>query len=123
MNNKKIIYLASPYGFSNQWRERLLPEFILSLEALGLEVWEPFDRNLQVDFSQSGWAYKVAKADLEDVKKADAIFAIVNGTPPDEGVMIELGAAIALGKKTFLFRDDFRKCTDSDEYPLNLHSS
>tara|TARA_Y100001968_G_scaffold315825_1_gene342882 strand:+ start:554 stop:766 length:213 start_codon:yes stop_codon:yes gene_type:complete len=34
--------------------------------------------------------------------------------------MIELGAAIALGKKTFLFRDDFRRCSDSDEYPLNL---
>ena len=34
--------------------------------------------------------------------------------------MIELCIAIALGKATFLFRDDFRKCTDSDEYPLNL---
>ena len=28
--------------------------------------------------------------------------------------------AIALGKATFLFRDDFRKCTDSEQYPLNL---
>ena len=34
--------------------------------------------------------------------------------------MVELGMAIALGKTTFLFRDDFRKCTDSEEYPLNL---
>ena len=34
--------------------------------------------------------------------------------------MVELGAAIALGKPTFLFRDDYRKCTDSNEYPLNL---
>ena len=30
------------------------------------------------------------------------------------------GAAIALGKPTFLFRDDFRRCTDSEQYPLNL---
>lgn len=44
----------------------------------------------------------------------------VNGTPPDEGVMVELGIAIALKKKIFLFRDDFRKCTDSEDYPLNL---
>ena len=44
----------------------------------------------------------------------------VNGTPPDEGVMIELGMAIAMGKPTFLFRDDFRRVTDSEEYPLNL---
>ena len=28
--------------------------------------------------------------------------------------------AIALGKPTFLFRDDFRRVTDSEQYPLNL---
>ena len=117
---KKIIYLASPYGFSKQSSERLLPEFVSILEALGAEVWEPFSRNGQIDFSCSGWAYKVAQSDLKDLKDSDAIFAIVNGTPPDEGVMIELGAAIALEKKTFLFRDDFRRCSDSDDYPLNL---
>ena len=52
--------------------------------------------------------------------QADAIFAVVNGVPPDEGVMVELGIAIALQKPTFLFRDDFRRVTDSEEYPLNL---
>ena len=117
---KKTIYLASPYGFSKQCNEKLIPEFVTELETLEVEVWEPFQRNSQVDFSQSGWAYEVAMADLQDVKNSDAIFAIVNGTPPDEGVMVELGAAIALGKPTFLFRDDFRRCTDSEDYPLNL---
>ena len=34
--------------------------------------------------------------------------------------MVELGMAIALGKPTFLFRDDFRRATDGEEYPLNL---
>jgi nucleoside 2-deoxyribosyltransferase len=62
----------------------------------------------------------VAQADLNDVKSCDGIFAIVNGTPPDEGVMVELGVAIALNKAIFLFRDDFRRCTDSEQYPLNL---
>ena len=117
---KKIIYLASPYGFSKQCSEKLLPEFVLVLKELGMTVWEPFQRNNQVDFSKPGWAYKVALANFQDVRNADAIFAVVNGTPPDEGVMIELGAAIALKKPTFLFRDDFRRCTDSEDYPLNL---
>ena len=117
---KKKIYLASPYGFSAQQRECLLPVFVRTLEALGAEVWEPFARNNQVDFSRPGWAYQVGQSDLRDVTACDAIFAIVNGTPPDEGVMVELGAAIALGKKTFLFRDDFRRCTDCETYPLNL---
>jgi nucleoside 2-deoxyribosyltransferase len=116
----KTIYLARPYGFSSQQKTALLPAFVSALQDIGLEVWEPFARNNQVDFSESGWAYTVGQADLKDVVESDAIFAIVNGTPPDEGVMVELGVAIALGKKTFLFRDDFRRCTDSETYPLNL---
>ena len=117
---RKTIYLASPYGFSHHWRERLLNDFVVELEALGVEVWEPFSRNSQTDFSKAGWAYKVAKADVRDVMEADGFLAILNGIPPDEGVMVELGIAIASKKPIFLFRDDFRRCTDSKEYPLNL---
>ena len=116
----KTIYLANPYGFSSQQKRLLLPELVAALEGLGLEVWEPFARNNQVDFSQAGWAYRIGQADFADVRNADAIFAVVNGVPPDEGVMVELGMAIALGKPTFLFRDDFRCLSDSAEYPLNL---
>ena len=117
---KKTIYLANPYGFSAQQKAVLLPRLVEALEALGLEVWEPFARNNQEDFLSEGWAYRVGRKDLRDVVESDAIFAVVNGVPPDEGVMVELGAAIALGKPTFLFRDDFRRVTDSEEYPLNL---
>ena len=117
---KKTIYLANPYGFSAQQKAVLLPRLVEAVEALGLEVWEPFARNNQEDFLSEGWAYRIGRKDLRDVVESDAIFAVVNGVPPDEGVMVELGAAIALGKPTFLFRDDFRRVTDSEEYPLNL---
>ena len=120
MANRKTVYLANPYGFSAQQRALLLPQIVEALEALELEVWEPFERNNQVDLSEPGWAYRIGQADLRDVRDADAVFAVVNGVPPDEGVMVELGIAVALGKPTFLFRDDFRRATDSDEYPLNL---
>ncbi|MCY4543322.1 MAG: nucleoside 2-deoxyribosyltransferase [Rhodobacteraceae bacterium] len=122
MNNKprKTLYLANHYGFSAQQRATLLPEIQAILEGMGIEVWEPFARNNQVDFSASGWAYQVGQRDLCDVRDSDGTFAIVNGCPPDEGVMVELGMAIAWGKPTFLFRDDFRRCTDSEQYPLNL---
>ena len=116
----KTLYLASPYGFSAQQKTMLLPPIVSALEELGLEVWEPFARNNQVDFSEAGWAYRIGQRDSEDVASADAIFAVVNGVPPDEGVMVELGMAIALGKPTFLFRDDFRRAADSEQYPLNL---
>lgn len=116
----RTIYLASPYAFSTQQREVLLPVFIRILESLGAEVWEPFQKSGRADFSAVGSAYQIGQDDLQAVIRSDAIFAIVNGCPPDEGVLVELGAAIALKKPTFLFRDDFRKCTPCEPYPLNL---
>ena len=115
----KTLYLANPYGFSEQQRNTLLPQLVHRLESMGLTVWEPFQRNNQDSFAP-GWAYRTGQADKTDLEQAGAIFAVVNGVPPDEGVMVELGMAIALGKPTFLFRDDLRRCADSGEYPLNL---
>lgn len=117
----KSLYLATAYGFSRQQREVLLPAFVGKLESLGLAVHEPFSHMEQVVYGRRpGWAYQVGQSDLKAVREADGIFAVVNGAPPDEGVMIELGAAIALGKATFLFRDDFRRSADGEDYPLNL---
>ena len=117
---RKTLYLANPYGFSAQQKAGPLADLMAALNEAGAEVWEPFERNNQIDFSKKGWAYETGQADVRDVREANGIFAVVNGCPPDEGVMVELGLAIAWGKPTFLFRDDFRRCTDSETYPLNL---
>ena len=116
---KKKLYFANPYGFSKQTK-KLLYEFINIFNELNLEVYEPFERSKHIIKNEGKWAYELAINNFNDLKKSDCIFAIVNGTPPDEGVMIELGMAIALKKEIFLFRDDFRNCSDSKEYPLNL---
>ena len=120
MPTKKTLYLANPYGFSAQQRSGPLQDLVEALESMGARVWEPFARNNQIDRSSPHWAYRIGQADLRDVREADGLFAVVNGCPPDEGVMVELGMAIAWGKPVFLFRDDFRRCTDSEGYPLNL---
>ena len=86
---------------------------------MNIEVYEPFSRTGHL-VDKDKWAYSIAKKKFNDLKKCDCIFAIVNGNPPDEGVMIEIGYAIAKKKEIFLFRDDFRNCSDSDQYPLNL---
>ena len=117
---RQSLYLANPYGFSAQQRDGPLAELVGALTAAGAEVWEPFARNNQIDRTTAGWAYRIGQADLRDVRKADGLFAVVNGCPPDEGVMVELGLAIAWEKPVFLIRDDFRRCTDSEAYPLNL---
>ena len=116
---KKKLYLANPYGFSNQTKN-LLTEFIKIFHDLKVEVYEPFERTKNLTSHKDNWAYEIAKTNLNDLMSCDCIFAIVNGNPPDEGVMVELGFAIALKKEIFLFRDDFRNCSDTDQYPLNL---
>ena len=116
---RKKLYLANPYGFSKQTKT-LLHEFIEIFNDLNVEVLEPFERAKRITQRESEWAHKVARSNFLDLKECDCIFAIVNGNPPDEGVMIELGIAIALKKEIFLFRDDFRNCADSNQYPLNL---
>ena len=116
---KKKLYLANPYGFSKQ-SKKLLYEFINIFNDLNIEVFEPFERTKHIVQKEGEWAYELAKSNYNDLKNCDCIFAIVNGSPPDEGVMIELGIAIALKKEIFLFRDDFRNCSDSKQYPLNL---
>ena len=116
---KRRLYFASPYGFSKQ-TNNLIKEFESIFTKLEIEIYEPFERSIPIINSNKKWAYDVAMSNYEGLKKSDGIFAVVNGNPPDEGVMIELGIAIALKKEIFLFRDDFRKCSDSDEYPLNL---
>ena len=116
---KKKLYLANSFGFSKQTKN-LLYEFIDIFSDLNIEVYEPFERTKNLIQEEGDWAYDLAERNYQDLKNCDCIFAIVNGNPPDEGVMIELGIAIALKKKIFLFRDDFRNCSDSNQYPLNL---
>lgn len=121
MPKRKTLYLASPYGFSAQMRAGPLVDLVAALEAVGAEVWEPFSRNNDGLPATATDAYRVGQADARDVREADGVFAVVNGCPPDEGVAVELGIAIALGKPTFLFRDDTRGCAELPGiYPLNL---
>ena len=117
----KSLYLANPYGFSPQQKRLLLPEIIDTLSNMGYLVKEPFNEvERNIDFEQEDWPYTVAKFNYDTLKSCDGIFAIVNGFPPDEGVMVELGLAIAWDMPTFLFRDDMRTITDNPMYPLNL---
>ena len=65
----KTLYLANPYGFSEQQRAGPLAELAAALEAAGAEVWEPFARNNQIDRTSPGWAYRIGQADLRDVRE------------------------------------------------------
>ena len=82
---KKKLYLANPYGFSKQTKS-LLYEFLNIFNDLNIEVYEPFERTKHIIKKEGNWAYDLAASNLYDLEKCDCIFAIINGTPPDEGV-------------------------------------
>lgn len=115
----KTIYLANAFGFSAVERQLVLPEFVKRLEAIGLEVWEPFERNNRIVGKSDRWSYELAIKKIIDIKEADGFFAVLNGLPPDPGVMFELGAAAVMEKEVFIFHDDLRDSGRSSEYPIN----
>ena len=120
METKRTLYLANPLGFSGLTASGPLRTLVTALEDLGALVWEPFTNIDIEDPGDPQWAWRTGQANVNAVRRADGVFAVVNGCPPDEGVMIEVGLAIAWRKPVFFFRDDFRRCSDSDAYPLNL---
>ena len=117
---KRRLFLASPYGFSathadsGRWVLRCI------LTSLGADVRDPRAIAGDADRQGSRWAWLMGQAHTDGVRYADGLFAVVNGSPPDEGVMIEVGMAIGLQKPVFLFRDDRRRCGGDADYPLNL---
>jgi nucleoside 2-deoxyribosyltransferase len=116
----KIIYLANPLGFSHSAKQFLIPKLVRALEKMHFIVWEPFTMNDEVLKTSSFSDFMIAQMCAKSVELCDGIFAVVNGVPPDEGVMIELGMAMAYQKEVFLFRDDLRVCGEGGMYPLNL---
>lgn len=110
---KRRLYLANAFGFAESGRYAL-DRLSAELESLGVEVWEPFAKCAGLQPREIG------RHCLLGIRESDGVFAVVNGNPPDEGIMVEVGYACALGKPVFLFRDDKRICADTAAYPLNI---
>ena len=98
-NAKKTMYLANQYGFASHSRDLVLPDLVRRLEEIGVEVWEPFARNNSLVDGPGNWAHDIAERNMQDIIDADGFFAVINGSPPDAGVMFELGVATALAKR------------------------
>ena len=116
----KTIYVASDLALSERERKTSLPPVIDALKSLGLDVHASSDLSEVVKSAGAGWAYSLGQEDFVHIAQAGAIFVMIRSNPPDEGVMVELGIAIALGKPTFLFQDVTRRTLVDEEYPLNL---
>ncbi len=101
----KIIYLAAPL-FSLAERN-FNAELSYAIQAgyddqIGFIMPQKFDGNPPALYTQC----------IENIKIADIVLALIDGTEADAGVAFEVGIAKMTGKKIIGLRTDFRKSGD-----------
>jgi nucleoside 2-deoxyribosyltransferase len=135
-NDKPIIYLASPYGFTDAGRDFMKNTMIPSIKeavSLILNPWDSFDslsqeiekiNSLNDIIKQNellgALNKKIGLDNEESLKKAETIVAVLDGSDTDSGVAAEIGYAYALKKKIIGYRSDFRLTGDNRAAVVNV---
>lgn len=142
--NKPVLYLAGPCGFSEIGRVGLEP--IEAKLSEKYDVINPFTRSASdgqiisdlekmlhnPKSTQNGLSaaeiheelfkisMKLGKSNVELIKSADRVFAILDGSDVDSGTAAEIGFAFAIGKRVDGYRGDFRYSRDNFGAQINL---
>ncbi|MFZ0512493.1 MAG: nucleoside 2-deoxyribosyltransferase [Candidatus Nitrosopolaris sp.] len=135
-NDKFIVYLASPYGFTDAGREFMKNTMIPGIKqvvSLILNPWDSFD-TVSLEFEKINSLNDIRKQkdllrDLNkkiglenenSLKRAQIIIAILDGSDVDSGVASEIGYSYALKKKIISYRSDLRLTGDNQAAGVNL---
>jgi len=112
------LYLASPLGFAEStqaYREDLHE----ALDALGMEVVDPWDAVVEEPLSRAG-ALSLGARNLVSISTSRRVLAVLDGCDVDSGVASEIGYAAALGLRCDGLRTDFRLSGECPELGVNL---
>lgn len=118
-----ILYIANGIGFNAHARTHTLGVIVNVVESMGFEVIEPFRDNNELSLTRERNVeseLKIAALDRKGVEQADGVLCVISSPIPDEGSMIEVGMAMALGKPVFYMNDDFRFRPNGHTLPMNL---
>jgi nucleoside 2-deoxyribosyltransferase len=129
----KTVYLASPLGFSPEWKgyRDKIKQRLHELGCIVLDPWEGLFRPKMEEASTTqDWparvgafkdiAARIGKGNEEMIRSCDAVLGVLDGAELDSGTVSEIGFAAGLGKKCYGLRTDFRDCGDFDGLPFNL---
>ena len=102
------LYVAGPLFTQAEraWNERLAA----ALSAAGHDVFLP---QTEVKAIATLDADLIFKVDIDGVRSAEAVVAILDGADPDSGTSFECGLAYALGIPIVALRTDFRAGGDA----------
>jgi len=126
------IYLASPLGFSPEYRS-YLERIKARLLRLGCEVFDPWEQPFSKAIREASGiadhderlaaytrlAYEIGVANENGIRESDTLLAVLDGAEVDSGCVAELGFAVGIGRRAYGLRTDWR---DLGEFglPLNL---
>lgn len=119
------IYFAAPLFSAAELKFN--QELVNKIEQLGLKVHLPqrdgplFTELIKV-IDRDSLNKKIFDADFSAIKECDALLMLLDGRVPDEGACVELGIAVALGKRCFGLKTDSRSFRDGADNPMLLGS-
>lgn len=106
---KKVYFAASLF---NEGEREYNLKLTSILESYGYEVFLPQRDGYFLDDLKGKTEEEITdiifKKDVEEIKKADILFAVLDGAVPDEGMCVEIGIAHASGKRCYGIRNDLR---------------
>ena len=130
------VYVASPLGFSPATRgfyDGVLLPAIRSAGWSTLDPWADLDGSVDRSFQEASWLSEEAlvralrqinrslgQANEDLIRRADAVFAVLDGTDVDSGTAAEIGFAAGLGLPTVGLRLDTRLTGDNPGTDVNL---
>lgn len=100
------VYLAAP--LFRQAEREFNQQLADQLEAAGYSVFLP-QRDGPEDDISPGYAARIFQADREGVAAADAMVAVCDGIPMDDGTAWEVGYAYGRGIPIIGLRTDYRR--------------
>lgn len=133
MKTKKI-YVASPLGFSEAGRYFMDRKILPVLDELGYEIIDPWNLTpkelIQPVMDKPFGTEKreklrelnvvIGRNNTEAIKRADGLFAVLDGTDVDSGTASEIGFACGLDIPILGYRGDFRLSADNEGSEVNL---
>jgi nucleoside 2-deoxyribosyltransferase len=127
------VYLASPLGFSPEWKtyRDKIKRRLTELGCTILDPWNPrFHNIIEEARTIHEWparvtafrniARQIGKANEDMIRSCDIILGVLDGPELDSGTVSEIGFGAGLGKKCHGLRTDFRDSGDFDGIPINL---
>ncbi len=126
---KLSVYIANPLGFSDAGRYWLGRYLVPKLSHAGISVINPWGPTMGMSSAQlraravsmtGKQALVMGEQNMGDIRRSDAVLAVLDGTDVDSGTAAEVGYAAGIGKRIVGYRGDFRLSSDCVSVAVNL---